>query len=174
MHSLTTVEIAKIDDNKPLNDSLTIWSPNVSCIGGCNRYSHCDERSDDGICLIAKEYMTHTINSIFPILRENLNPVTTFKAGLLLLPLYRMLCRLKIDEMGVGSTMYETARGEWKMYPIFAEIRKTISSIDRVWSSMGLSVPNISYACDLSGDPDHYRRIMYLKKHESDNETIKD
>jgi hypothetical protein len=63
-----------------------------------------------------------------------------YQIGMHLIPLYRILCKLKIAEFGVVSPTFTTDKGVIKPHPIFREIRDTIRAISMMWERLGLNV----------------------------------
>jgi len=61
-----------------------------------------------------------------------------YRIGMHLIPLYKMLCRLKIEELGISNYIYETDKGNFCSNPVLKEIRETIKTIDGVWKDLGM------------------------------------
>jgi hypothetical protein len=56
------------------------------------------------------------------------------------MPLYRLLCRLKIEEVGFNRAIYTTDKGNYKANPVFREMRETIKQIEQIWKTLNLDV----------------------------------
>jgi len=64
----------------------------------------------------------------------------TYQVGMHLLPLYKVLCRLKMEEILIRSqdVVLENARGVRYINPVYKEIRETIKLIQAMWRDIGL------------------------------------
>lgn len=61
-----------------------------------------------------------------------------FRVGMHLIPLYKTLCKLKMEELGVTDPVFLTIRGDRKPDPVYREIRETIKLIMLCWKDLGL------------------------------------
>ena len=76
---------------------------------------------------------------IFNNFGEVLDEPTFYRVGMHLMPMYRTLCRLKIEELGVNHIITTSDTGRKQANPIYKEIRDTIKLIDSLWHSLGLT-----------------------------------
>jgi hypothetical protein len=76
--------------------------------------------------------------------REQLEQDETllFKVGMHILPLYKTLCKLKMDELSTVHPIFVTHRGDRKADPVYKEIRETIKMINMAWKDIGLRKPS--------------------------------
>jgi len=73
---------------------------------------------------------------VFRNFKDKFNEVQWTKVGLHLMPLYRNLARMKIEELGLVSIFREDARGCVSMHPLYREIREQIKSINAEWQGI--------------------------------------
>lgn len=91
----------------------------------------------EGGCWLVYHYLESIANEVRSCYPQ-LTPDQTLKVGSLLLPQYRVLCRLQIEEMGLRRLVIENARGGLKVNPLYSEIRETMKLISRLWREIGL------------------------------------
>ncbi len=61
-----------------------------------------------------------------------------FRFGMHLIPLYKTLCKLKMEELAVSNPVFLTMRGDRKADPIYREIRETVKLLMTCWKDLGL------------------------------------
>ena len=82
--------------------------------------------------------------------------------GMHLMPMYRTLARLKIEELGVNNIITTSDTGRKQANPIYKEIRDTIKLIDSLWHSLGLTkfaVVDIPDDLPMGADDDYYSQV---------------
>jgi hypothetical protein len=108
---------------------------------------HYEENIDEGgECKVMHNYMRSAALTVY----ENEKKMTSmqrYQVGMHIIPLYRILCKLKIAELGVVNIVNHTDRGTMQINPLYKEIRETIKMIDFVWKT-------VSFALRPSKDPD--------------------
>ncbi len=106
----------------------------------------CDfaKSSEDKVikCGVTTQYLRGTAEILFNNFASLLSEDDFYRLGMHLMPLYRMLAKLKIHELGVRRAVTTSDRGVTKANPIYKEIRETIKSIEAMWVSLQLSGPN--------------------------------
>lgn len=95
-------------------------------------------------CPVSTEYLKAIITVIHQELRPQMNQVQLMKVGLHLMPMYAIMSRLLIAEMGVVQVTTENTAKTIRVHPVFKEIRDTMSAIDKAWVSIGLNMPGVS------------------------------
>jgi len=105
------------------------------------------------------------LESVLSVILSNFNVEEDelYRIGMHLIPLYKMLCRLKIEELGVSSYIYTTDKGNFNAHPILREIRETIKMVESMWKDLGLDsekklVPNPSLS--ISPKANYYDDIL--------------
>jgi len=93
-------------------------------------------------CGVTTQYLRGTAEVIFNNFASLLSEDDFYRLGMHLMPLYRMLIKLKIHELGVRRAVTTSDRGVTKANPIYKEIRETIKSIEAMWVSLQLSGPH--------------------------------
>jgi len=90
-------------------------------------------------CGVTTQYLRGTAEMIFNNFANLLSEDDFYRVGMHLMPLYRMLVKLKIHELGVRRAVTTSDRGVTKANPIYKEIRETIKSIESMWYNLQLS-----------------------------------
>ena len=125
-----------------------------------------------GKCTTMMQYLKGTSQMIFKNFGEVLDEPTFYRVGMHLMPMYRTLCRLKIEELGVNNIVTTSDTGRKQANPIYKEIRDTIKIIDSLWHSLGLTkfaVVEIPDDLPLEGTPadSHGHKKMLTKAQEN-------
>ncbi len=92
-------------------------------------------------CPVSTQYLKAITTVIHLELRSKMNQIQLMKVGLHLMPLYAIMSRLLIEEMGVRHVATENVARTVRVHPVFKEIRDTMSAIDKAWTSIGLNMP---------------------------------
>lgn len=101
----------------------------------CGRYQH------KGKCTVMLSYMKGIGTVLLREYKDVMTDEDLIKIGLHLLPLYRNLCKLKIEELGVRRVLNTNMQGNYVVNPIYREIRDTIKTIETVWKNLALPAP---------------------------------
>jgi hypothetical protein len=72
-----------------------------------------------------------------------------FRIGTELIPLYMILARLKMVELGTKSPEITTLRGEVRIHPVYREIRETMRAIESKWRALGMSKAMVQFYPEL-------------------------
>lgn len=136
-----------------LNDDekrLISWNAIMPCLQTCGALEVCPYRSggnpmveDDPVkkgnhvkCYVMVQYLKSVSSIIMENFSNDLTETELFKVGMHLIPLYKNLCRLKIEEMGIIAVVDTYSS---KISPIYREMRATIKDIEGLWNSLGLN-----------------------------------
>ena len=92
----------------------------------------------EGKCTLQMNYLRAVQNMVFRNFRDTLTETQLFRIGLHLIPLYKVLIKLKMRELVVDDVLTETTQGSLKAHPVFKEIRDTIKLIEMMWKSLNL------------------------------------
>jgi len=121
------------DDNQ-----LYSWDAISDCLGDeCACFEMC-EYSKIGKCRLQLNYIKGITNIIYKNFSAKLDEPTCFRVGMHLIPLYGILCRLKMEEIVVNRAVHMT-KGGFKIHPIYKEIRETIRGIENMWKNLGFN-----------------------------------
>jgi len=119
------------------------WDAIPPCRGEvCSIWGICSKRGKEVSkrhCGVVHEYLGNVNEMIFRNYYNQLTEPMLFKIGMHLIPLYKQLCRLKIEELAVENLVHIVS-GRYLIHPIMKEIRETVKDIEKVWSSLGLEV----------------------------------
>ena len=120
--------------------ALFSWDVVPPCNGELCPANHlCDYTKDLGKCLVTSTYLRAAAQTIFQNFSEILDEPTLYRIGIHLMPAYRTLCRLKIEELGVTKVISISSQGKPTANPIYREIRETIKLVEFLWEKLGLS-----------------------------------
>jgi hypothetical protein len=96
-------------------------------------------------CWVIGKYIKHTVDVIFGNIGERMTEAQLFRVGTSLIPLYRNLARLKIEEAGLVSPMQVNNRNTYVPAPIYREIREHIKAIEALWKSIGIEFLDMKF-----------------------------
>lgn len=117
--------------------NLYAWDATPRCTNeDCPATRMCHYQRE-GRCRVASNYMQAATSVIIRNFANELDEPRLYQVGMHLLPLYRMLCKLKIEEVGVERAVSVGRYGP-KANPIYKEIRETIKLLLHAWKSLGL------------------------------------
>ncbi len=85
-------------------------------------------------CLVMSNYL----RGVYSIMVHNydLSEPDLMRVGMHLIPLYKNLCRLQIEEHGLRDLMRTNKAGSITVHPLYDAIRNHILTIDRLWAQM--------------------------------------
>lgn len=120
-------------------------------------------------CSVEGEYLTHVGMLIHEMgAKGYMDQVQVHKAGILMIPLYRQLIKMKLVELGMDSVMISSVKenkdgsithSKPGINPIYKEIRDIIKNISDMWKSIGIK--NIPGQLDPAGpDSDNYYETL--------------
>ena len=91
-----------------------------------------------GKCTEETKYVDAVFDAIIDDMGDSLTQKFLNKVSLHLMPLFGMLVKMKKVALAVEEPTYVTAQGQVKMHPIYEEIRRIISAIERTQRSLGM------------------------------------
>ena len=89
-------------------------------------------------CHIHSQFLRSLSIVLYRNFSDILDEPRLYRVGLHMMPLYKMLCKLLIEEHAVETVVYSDAKGVMRANPIFKEVRETLQSISKEWRSLGL------------------------------------
>jgi len=92
-----------------------------------------------GKCRCLYYFIMSIMNIVFRNFASDISEPQMYKVGMHLLPLYKMLGRLYIIELGERIGIWSTEKGDRKISPVYKEIRETIKAIEMQWRMLGLN-----------------------------------
>jgi hypothetical protein len=129
------------DDGKDKLYELVYWNAVQRCNGlECPCLDLCSKPDVDKPCSVVSSYMGNVYDIMIRTYKGNMTEDTAYRIGMHLVPLYKILCRLKMQEFAETSVMFVSPKGDMKVNPIFEEIRKTILAIEKIWANLGYIV----------------------------------
>lgn len=127
--------------------SLYSWDASKSCKGNrcpaaarCNFLISLREHTGDPLavpkkCLVMDRYLKNVLAVVVGNYEEGLDEGQLFRVGVHLVPLYRNLVQLKIEEMGLKE-MTVGPPDKPTINPIYRETRETIKLLEQLWRSI--------------------------------------
>ena len=117
--------------------SFPVWDMIDKCTEGCVVGAQCAYKRLGKNCSVMYSYM----GNILTLIQDEFYGTTNeqlFKIGMHLIPLYRILCKLKLVEASLEGMTYATAQGGVRMHPVYREIREQYKIIDDTWKDLEL------------------------------------
>lgn len=127
-----------------------------------------------GNCNVIMKYLDAVRDSILDEIEDRMTQGLLNKISLHLVPLFHQLIKLQIEAYAVVDPIYRTAQGQYKVHPIFKEIRSIINAIESTQRSMGMDLEYSRAMTDTMGklrgikgatpsdpergDPDYFER----------------
>jgi len=124
----------------------------------CPAFANCIYDKKDK-CKVIREGLKGLSFVLFRNFREKMTEDQLWRIGMHLMPLYRMLFRLNIEELGVDRVIVEDMRGIRRINPLYKELRETIKTIDLTWKAIGISEDKKEDENDGHGDPDFVENL---------------
>jgi len=133
--------IVKSDDGKDKLYELVYWNAVQKCDSNmCGCVDLCSDPQDGKPCTVLSSYMGNVYQTMLRTYKGVMTEDTAYRIGMHLVPLYKILCRLKMQEFTEIEVMVMNSKGDRKVNPIFEEIRKTILAIEKMWMNLGYIV----------------------------------
>ena len=139
------MQMGKIIIRKGVDDDASVlvqWDAMPLCIDTeCAIFTRCHYKKDrEKPCTLMKQY----VKSVALILHRNFvfDESQLFRVGMELMPMYVILCQLKMYQLTIQNPVSTTDKGLHHMNPIYREIREMIKSISRTWESIGARPKN--------------------------------
>lgn len=133
---------------------LVAWAAIEDCTAELCRIMHLcmykkSTATSTAKCGLQRVYIQATAEMIHRCFEKELqgDENLLFRVGMHLMPLYKTLCKLKMEELSVTYPVYATPRGDRKADPVYKELRETIKIIDMTYRNLGLkgaSAPSLS------------------------------
>lgn len=126
----------------------------------------------DQYCTTQKRYVDKVFDTLIYSNRDTLTAEDSIRLGLMVMPMFGHLIKLKIAEAGFDQIIFEDSKGTKRINPIYREIRETVKSINFVLNELGLGSAELPNAQDFTnGDPTYYDRMYGDEGGEESNGT---
>lgn len=130
------------------NVQINLWDKVNPCMGTKCKYAHLcpydraeippEEHKKDLLCLIESRYLDANLQTFMQLLEKINDSFLMQWVGMHLIPLYYDLCQLKMEKLLIEDIIYEDAKGQKRIHPIFEEIRRVHREIFAIWRITGL------------------------------------
>jgi len=118
--------------------ALFSWDITVECTDTACPASGVCEYERVGKCKAMTLYLKGVTNVVIGEHIDELSESQLFRIGMHMVPLYRTLVRMKIEELGVGRIIQSDDKGKLSAHPIYKEMREQIKLIEMMWKTIGL------------------------------------
>ena len=96
-------------------------------------------------CTVVSGYIESVFKMMVRVFPQQITEDVSFRIGMHLIPLYKTLCRLKMQEYKETEVMLHSISGGCRINPIFKEIRDTVAAIERVWINLGFIIKESNF-----------------------------
>lgn len=131
---------------KAAGRDLLVWDGVQPCRGqNCPIYNRCYfswKNTANSNCLVQKDYIATLLNTISNTYHI-LDDMQLFRIGMMIVPLYSQLVRLKIIELGVVDVVTTNEKGVQAIHPILKEVREVMKSINTIWKDLEMVPPKL-------------------------------
>jgi hypothetical protein len=132
----------KDKDGKDVLYDLVYWNAVQKCNPeSCGCQELCSGQDIGKPCKVLSSYMGGVFDVMINAFPGEFSEDIVYRIGMHLVPLYKILCRLKMQEFSEQEVFVSSRLGR-NINPIFEEIRKTIMAIEGVWKNLGYIVGN--------------------------------
>ncbi len=143
-------------------NSLWSWDALQDCKGeecpaakSCQYLHKAQERGDEmKKCRVMATYLRSVSTTILGNYENQMDEGQLFRVGMHIIPLYRNLIKMKIEEIGIRSVVTTDERGKKSINPLYKEIREYIKLIEQMWKSVGITNVNLAPPDDGDFHPD--------------------
>jgi len=111
-------------------------------------------------CRVAASYLKSVSTTILGNYEDKMDEGTLFRVGMHIIPLYRNLIKMKIEEIGVKRVVQKDERGKLSINPLYKEIREYIKLLEQMWKSVGITGVMVSAPGDGFVEGDNYYEQM--------------
>jgi hypothetical protein len=119
------------------DNPIVAWSVIMDCLKDRCRIEEICMYEKRGKCTVQMHFLQVTMDMI-----EKENPGLDYnqawRIGMHLVPLYKTLSKLYMDELAVCHPTYTTEKGTRQSHPVYKEIRDTVKMIMMLWKDIGL------------------------------------
>lgn len=110
----------------------------------CPAVSVCPyEKGDHVKCGVQVEYLSSITELIIKNFGKELSETELYRIGMHLIPMYNVLCKIKIALAGNWDVVLTSAKGNVTVHPLMKEFREQVKAIENTWKSIGIAKPNI-------------------------------
>jgi hypothetical protein len=105
-------------------------------------------------CKVMASYLKSVSTTILGNYEDQMDEGQLFRVGMHIVPLYRNLIKMKIEEIGISRVVTVAENGKMSINPLYKEIREYIKLIEQMWKSVGISGVMVSPPGDDGFNPD--------------------
>ena len=120
---------------------LVYWNAVQKCDpDNCGCVELCSKVDIGKPCSVLSSYMGGVFDMMIRTFPGEISEDVIYRIGMHLVPLYKILCRLKMQEFSETQVVISNGKLGRHINPIFEEIRKTIVVIEKTWQNLGYIV----------------------------------
>lgn len=114
---------------------------NKPCRENCPIASECQFFGIDRPCKPHAEYTKAVYEAALDVCGKTFNTKEGVRIGCLLIPMFSILFDLQLEYSTLHRLTVWNDKGDVKMHPIIAEIRKQTNTIEKLWNNLGFKEP---------------------------------
>ena len=111
------------------------------CRDRCPIAEECEFYSVDRPCKPHAEYTKAVYEASLDVVGKTFNTKEGVRIGCMLIPMFSILFDLQLEYSTLERLAVWNDKGDVKMHPIIAEIRKQTSAIEKMWNNLGFKEP---------------------------------
>jgi hypothetical protein len=118
-----------------------------------------------GKCIVQLDYLREFERALMAVLPKDTDQLTMYRIGIHLIPLYKQLCKLNMEEVHC-KTMIKKGK-QRQINPVLKEIRVVLKDIESVWKSIDfMRTKNQRRKLPEPGLPSKYAETSYYEQME--------
>ena len=130
------------------------------CTENCPIHETCEFFGKQDKCRPHAEYCASIYEAALDVCAETFNTKEGIRIGTMLIPMFSVLFRIKVEYAAIRRIVYATESGDMRVHPIVGEMRKQVAAIEKAWNNLGYKGPlpvdqqkrNVDYVDALMGE----------------------
>ena len=116
------------------------------CRDRCPIAEECQFFGDNRSCKPHAEYTKAVYEAALDVCGKTFNTKEGVRIGCLLIPMFSILFDLQVEYSTLERLTFITEKGDIKIHPLVAEMRKQTSAIEKLWNNLGFkeALPTIN------------------------------
>jgi len=110
---------------------------NHTCTAKCPVRHDCEFWKENKPCEPHAEYCASIFDAALDVCAETFNTKEGVRLGTMLLPMFSLLFKLKLEYAAAQQLIYRTDNGDVKVHPIVRELRSQIAATEKMWNNLG-------------------------------------
>lgn len=111
------------------------------CRDRCPIAEECEFYNLDKPCKPHAEYTKAVYEAALDVVGKTFNTKEGVRIGCILIPMFSILFDLQVEYSTLQRLTFMTEKGDIKIHPLVAELRKQTSAIEKMWNNLGYKEP---------------------------------